>query len=263
MTDPAPGSDPAPSAATAEVTPARWYRTGPAIAATIGLVGALAAALIGLRPWESPAPRLEVVSVAVTDGTSDPETGTIDPTAIDIRLRNVGGQVAVLHQLDMRVLDVGVLRVCEGGAALEPTATYDAVLPETTQPGDVIEVPISHSLEPNTADRIAVRVFPEERPEDWLFDLVLAQLELGLLHDREEQPIDAGRVVIATPWAPEDYWFAEDVVADVDAQAAAGEAVDPLTLEVVECYRTNREVFDRITPLDGERVPLLEPAAGA
>ena len=180
--------------------------------------------------------KLEVLVMEVVGG--------IDPTAqaIDLTVRNTGDTVSVITGAALSIRDSGLLRICEGGGGtLESSKDYDAQLPADPAPGDIVEARLSQQIAADEADRFSVRLsVPDGAAQD---GLRLYHLDVGLLHDAEEEPLAAGQVIVSVPYLPAAGWFAPDLAANDDEMGA--------------CFRANAETLERFLALEGARADAL------
>jgi hypothetical protein len=138
-----------------------WYVVGVVFLA-IGLLGAFILWFIihsspRLGPSPAAASKLEVDSINVesyteTHGGSQAQALVPGPVTLDFKLRNTGGQVALITGVDMRVSSVVYYPPCLACSPLIPiSATYGYVLP--LKAGPVQEIPLSEEVEPDAVDR--------------------------------------------------------------------------------------------------------------
>jgi hypothetical protein len=196
-----------------------------------------------LNPKSSPSERLETAGLAVRDYAA--------VASADIRIRNVGEQIAVLDTVRFRIRDFRQSTVggCfRGGAELPPAPTVDATLPGSNAKGRVVAVDVSRQLPPNSADRIVVRFWPEPYKDQVAG---FYELEVEIFHDGDRKPMDAGTMVIADPF-PESHMFS-----DANLRARAREEPHEYTPAVQRrersCIARNRRILSGAAAFDGVR----------
>lgn len=181
----------------------------PVLTALVGLAGAVVAALIGagatIRTRPPRKSRVELVDVSLSK--PDPTRHVKDdPPVLDIMIRNIGGQTAVLKRMVVHIhqavrfddtsmptpYDAGPGFV---GAGLDVSATYDVELPE---PGDATDEPISTGLaqvvSPGEADRFRVRL-----AQHFVCGSVAYLLHLEVLHDADDRKVTSRRLALVFP----------------------------------------------------------------
>jgi Protein of unknown function (DUF2510) len=201
---------------------------------------------------------VEVVGLDVRDHTST------NPTpALDVSLRNVGGDVAFLTQVTLTVVYAGVLAICEagGGGHASSSFTYPVKIPMDAETGDQVESRISQELRPNTVDRFMIRVgLDGSQPSpDWIdpetgdtqpIDFYVYIVDLSLTRDGTEN-FDAGRAALLIP---------------LYEQSGDLEDYSPFLVERDDylyddpCYQQNRAVLDTLMEADDISIP---PKLGA
>jgi hypothetical protein len=149
--------------------------------------------------------KLDVIDLAVAGGTppsyknsAEPPPGR--PSQLDVTLRNVGSSVSVLKRAELKVLDFGLIEICQAGGGLEPTAAYDVTLPSEPKIGETIDAKVSQQIKPNEADRFLLRLNVSN--EAMQFGSHLYQLDVRLYHDTSETPLELGKVVVSLPYDP-------------------------------------------------------------
>ena len=198
---------------------------------------------------------LEVVDVAVVPGRqpkllTDPPG---DPPVVDVTVRNVGDRVSVITGADFEILDFGLLRICQAGGGLDPTAAYDVELPADPGVDDVVQSKVSQEIRPNHADRFAFSLsVPPSRISE---GMRLYHLSVVLLHDGGER-LDGGTAVLSVPYAPDPRYF-----------PPGNPGAERFPADVRDCYVQNESLLERFLAIDAERSPdldasLLEPVGG-
>jgi hypothetical protein len=206
----------------------------------------------GGRAPAGPAPSLEIVDLAVTDG--DPRAEPRVTQAIDLTLRNRGDLVAIVTGVSLRVRETAFLEICQGGGGLEVSETYDVLLPPDAEPGQVIESKVSQELAPGAADRFVLRL--DVPDPDRQLGQYLYQLDVLVSHDAARTPLRAGTVLVSAPFLPTEFAFYTPNRDLYSAPEAARER---------RCSQRNESTFRDFLALDGERQPglseqLLAPA---
>ncbi|MGR7025551.1 hypothetical protein [Geodermatophilus sp. URMC 62] len=144
--------------------------------------------------------KLEQVDVNVDPGEDEPShTVREDVATVDILLHNSGGTPALVTEVSFTFVRAEAMRECVGlGGPVLVSALYDIQVP-----ADVSAAPftrsekITFSVNPNEYDRLAITVGPENIPETAL--PYLYSIDVALITSGNNEPIDAGRVAIATP----------------------------------------------------------------
>lgn len=148
-------------------------------------------------PSPTPSPKIEVVDTTITV----PET--VDPKKLpylDIKLRNVGDQVAVIKSLTFEVRRFAKLQHCLSEGDLQVSSRYGVLMPTHPDTGDRIRVPISQELEPNTADRFQVKF---RLPSSAYVDesLYFYVLRTRMTHDSgSDDRVDVGDIIVTLPF---------------------------------------------------------------
>ena len=220
----------------------------------IAVPAVTAVILLLVNQWWPPraaAARLEIIDLTVTEDAEVVQTlydsiapkgyrrerSRIGSTAIDITLRNIGTGVSVLHRADFRIIDAH--RLCtEGAGPVVISANYDVALPWRKATAQTISIPIRQELRPQTADRFLFSVGLRRRSIDVA---MLYELELLLYHDREDEPVEAGRILLAERWPR-----MEDLVPPGRVSPAER-----------KCLAQNLQAVQQFTALEGARSPEL------
>jgi hypothetical protein len=189
---------------------------------------------------------LEIASVSVLDSTQDRDAPTLD-----LKLRNVGGQVSVLTGVTITVRSSGALHPCwtrDPGwwDYLSASAAYPVSLPAGAPRGTTITAPVSQKMAPNSADDFQVTVGLRRGDDDWggVDGTYWAYaVDLGVLHDGASAPVSAGSAVL---FVPESHNYAgaadySNFVADSDS----------------DCYQNNRTVLKQMQAARGAKPPSL------
>jgi hypothetical protein len=189
--------------------------------------------------------QLEVIDLAVTDGTVlTPER--LDPPSVDLTVRNAGRLVSIVKRVGLRVLEFGAVEICQQGAGLRPSASYDVLLPTNPDEGQFFEVKVSQQIPPGEADRFTLRL---EVPEDAFFrGRYLYQLEVLLYHDTDPEPISAGKALVSVPTLPDHRYFWSAVPPSLRDSYRGSEVKS-----IRQCLKRNDETFRELLALEGER----------
>ena len=196
-----------------------------------------------------PVERLEVLDLVVGGGEAPRfGEGTAKPQFLDITVRNTGETVSVITGATFRIRDFALLRICEAGGGLEPTAKYDVELPSDPTPDDVVEAKVSQQIPPHEADRFVIRLnVPFEAMQ---FGMRLYYVDVALVHDASARPVPAGSAVVSVPFNPDENYF----------PASFSNFDDLPPGEVRDCYVDNEEALRRFLALEGARSPALTEA---
>jgi hypothetical protein len=180
---------------------------GGVLAVLLGLAGVIVAAIIGawavLRARHSTPSRLELVDVAMPDATAENGRAAI----FDIKVRNIGGQPAVIKRLVVHIQRASLLYVdrvlpvyikFEIAAMMMPiTATYDVILPSperlTGQRAAEVTVDLSQVVKGGDADRFQIRAGQGPNKGSAVY---LVRLELS--HDTD-QSVHSELLAVAAP----------------------------------------------------------------
>jgi hypothetical protein len=115
---------------------------------------------------------------------------TGDTVQLEVKVRNVGSEIAFLKRLDVFVEQLWELQgFAFTGAAVPVSAEYDIHLPIKLPPFSV-QTPISQSLEPNGVDRFVVRARLER-------DGYLFMVRLGIVYDEDDKVVLSGPIFFA------------------------------------------------------------------
>lgn len=172
----------------------------------LGLAGAVAAAVIGawavLRARRPPQSHVELVSVTSgqrRDGDQSP--------VLDVKVRNTGGQSAVLKRAVVhvhRAVRCGTMsgsmrltpyRAMRAGAVLPVSATYDVLIPPPEDAvGAAVGTGISQVVGPGEADRFEVRL-----GMDPTFDAYVYRVSLELIYDGDDRSVTSVPAAVAFP----------------------------------------------------------------
>jgi hypothetical protein len=147
------------------------------------------------------APQLEVDEVTLTAARY--QGRTFAPFKIDIKLLNMGNEVAAINDAQMVIQKFVVLPQCASQGGFGPTGTYSTNMPTDPRPGQVVDIPISQLVPSNGADRFdlllrAPLVNGPEGPNVYLY-----RVHLYLTYNVHTKPLDVGEVLVDLPLAPD------------------------------------------------------------
>jgi hypothetical protein len=155
-------------------------------------------------------PRVELIDVSVPDRPAR----WMDPPVVDLKLRNRGGESAVLKRMVVEVLwacritafgDLLPYADISGGVWLPPSATYDVELPEPEDAdGTRITVGLSQVIGAGEADRFHVRLNTEIPPgDDYPHEapgaISLYMLRLHVLYNADDRQVKFRPLAVACP----------------------------------------------------------------
>ncbi|WP_145886121.1 tetratricopeptide repeat protein [Streptomyces sp. BK340] len=185
------------------------------LATVLGLIGGIAAAIIGawaaLRARRLPKSQVELVDVAIappSGSVSDSSLGPRDMSPVlDVKVRNTGGQSAVLKRLVVRVdravrcgsmfasMRLTPYRALWVGAVLPVSATYDAAIPPPEDAdGFRAVIGLSQVVAQGEADRFEIRL-----GMDPTFDTYVYGLDLEFVYDGNDRSMTSPSVAVAFP----------------------------------------------------------------
>ena len=241
--------------------PRGFWRSGLGYLTQLGIVLTAVAAIVGgiasftgdkgsgaaSRPGATPTAKLQAVDLAVSGGDptrciNDPP----DPVRLDLTVRNVGDQPAVVKRLGFRVRDTGLLEIPQAGGGLEPSKDYDILFPGKPRVGQLAVYKISQEVRRRANDRFTVRL--DEPEPDRQLGVRLYQLDVLLYHDTSTAPVKAGTALVAVPHLPDKGFFRSG---NSWAQGDPGDQAPVLTMD------ENEKTYRRMLALTGERSPDL------
>ncbi|MFE1312429.1 tetratricopeptide repeat protein [Streptomyces sp. NPDC058755] len=189
------------------------------LATVFGLIGGIAAAVIGawaaLRARRLPKSQVELVDVAIVPpspsvslSASGSALGPRDMSPVlDVKVRNTGGQSAVLKRLVVRVdravrcgsmfdgMRLTPYRALWVGAVLPVSATYDVAIPPPEDAGgSQCVIGLSQVVAQGEADRFEVRLGMEPT-----FDTYVYGLDLEIVYDGNDRLMTSPKVAVAFP----------------------------------------------------------------
>lgn len=173
-----------------------------------GILASITAATISawavLRSRRAIKSKLELVdtSFSYVESPSDPRR--VEPI-VDIKVRNLGGQTAVIKRLDVHVLRISrphrrvgailsLFKERRFGAELWPSKTYDIRIPSRKSPASAaFTYSLSQEISPGTADRFQFDLGFEQSPAPQVF-----LLKLELIYDGDDRKILLPTLAVAT-----------------------------------------------------------------
>ncbi|MBA4866472.1 tetratricopeptide repeat protein [Streptomyces sp. PSKA54] len=181
------------------------------LATVLGLTGGLAAAIIGawaaLRARRPPKSQVELVDVTIAPPSGSASGPRDMSPVLDVKVRNTGGQSAVLKRLVVRVhravrcgsmfsgMRLTPYSAMWVGALLPVSATYDAAIPPPEDAGGSRAViDLSQVVAQGEADRFEVRLGMQPT-----FDTYVYELDLEIIYDGNDRMMTSPRVAVAFP----------------------------------------------------------------
>ena len=199
---------------------------------------------------------LSVVELAVTErevsmsvydhSRNTTDTMSFQGAAVEITLRNTGGQEALVDRVDVTVERAWAMAGCDGGGALEASVTYDLRLADGdfTRPTPFALPPKDEDfvVAPTSHDKLALAIGPESVGEmGWS---PISAVRVGL-HERSGRTLPAGRAVLM------DSGSVDQIVASVQRPATSS-APDPRA-----CHEQHLTAIDAAAALPGEKSAAL------
>ena len=148
------------------------------------------------------AAHLQVDNVSLRAGN---DTGNgLAPFKIDIKLLNIGSQVAIINHVRLIVQQFAALPVRGTQGGFTSTGAYSANMPTPALAGQVIDVPISQLVPAGGADRFDVLLetrilkrFPEN------LTVYLYRVHAYLTYNVGTKPVNLGEILVVLPVAPD------------------------------------------------------------
>lgn len=191
-------------------------------------------------------PRLELDNVQVHPKTSERHGLPSFADQIFFSLRNTGNQLAIITGLKLQVQQFAQIPVCYSSGSLGTTGWSTVGLPTNPSPGDVVTVPVSQLVAPDSADKFEVSIHLSKTAQGVQF----YRLHAWIIYD-EQVALKAGYLLASLPVEPQDggyYWTRED-------QADPGR-LKPFTANLQSlshCLIANSERLRTILSLPGNR----------
>lgn len=141
-------------------------------------------------------PRIEVDDLVIR-----PPHKLNSPTLIDLKLRNIGTQLTIVKRAVLTIRRSAPLPLCASQGFLGPSAVYGVVLPTNPAPGRQVMVSLSEQIPAGRADRfkLALSLPPQAHKTGTNF---LYSIDVSLLHDSSNTPVNAGHVTLLMPMIP-------------------------------------------------------------
>jgi hypothetical protein len=174
------------------------------VSAAVG-AAALALAYLTFFKGDDPVPaaaprtaRLERVDLIARNGLPPHKPG------LELLVHNDGRGRSVVSRARIEVLRVYPMPLCFTQGELPVSGRYGVRLPEDSQPGDVVEVPIHQQVPPDGADRFVfdLGVAPADPGSDTLEGLYLFEVEVSLVHDDGSSPLPMGKALVSLEELP-------------------------------------------------------------
>lgn len=234
------------------------------VAVTIlgGLGLAYSQQLFGIgQPANVSAPKLVVDQIGLTaQGWHD--TGTTEtprPFKIDVKLLNIGNQIAAINSAQLVMQQSVVLPQCAGLSGYNSTGDYPVNLPPDPRPGEIVSVPVSQLVPPNGADRFELLLSTKMTPGR-LDSKYLYRFHLYLTYNEKNARLDLGEVIIDYPYPPDEgeYYWSKSLAADpsqfnvlTDGYSAEAKACD------IKNSRALRSILSRPGARSGDLAQIL------
>lgn len=214
-------------------------------------------------PSSSAAAQLVVDGVSLTSAnTKDtgPGPGTsedliLTPYKIDIKLLNTGNGVAVLNDARLVIEKFAALPLCETQGFLNSTHTYNSNMPINPKPGQLVNVPLSQEIQPNSADRFDLQLRVPLPKHVGVSKIYLYRVHLSLAYNVNTKPLDVGEVLVDLPVLPDagEYYWTKHF--EAHPQDILGAVYPPAIPEYKRCATNNsRTLYSMLSP------PSMRPA---
>lgn len=182
------------------------------IAAILGLIIALVAVLwprTASRPDSlGSSPRLELDVVQVSPKISERNNLPSFSDHIYFSLRNTGSELAIVTGLKLQVQQFALLHECYSSGSLGTTGWSTLNLPANPSPGDVVTVPVSQQMAPDSADKFEVTIHVSKAALGAHF----YRFHAWVIYDKQVA-LNAGYLLASLPIEPQDggyYWTRDD-----------------------------------------------------
>jgi hypothetical protein len=213
------------------------------VATIIGMLIAAAAfaydRLEGSGSAEVPAktPQLERIDLIARNGLPPHRP------ALELLVHNGGRGRSVVSRAQIKIVKVYPLPLCFTQGELPLSKQYGVQLPEDSEPGDVVEVPIHQQIPGDQADRflIDLGVAPADPESDSLEGLYLFEVEVSLLHDGTAPPLPMGKALVSLDEPPftTEYVLREGEFARVEREYGAGGPARQTWATQLPCWQAN------------------------
>lgn len=230
----------------------------------LGLAYSLQVSGVGQPAPSASGPQLEADQVTLAYGSSPRATAANPyggpwppippPFEIDIRLLNMGTQVAAINSARLVMQQFASLPECMAQGGFAPTGSYSASLPDHATPGRVINIPVSQLVPAGGADRFDL-LLRSQLPGNALADLYLYRFHLYLSYNQDSQ-LDLGETVISFPGPPAvgQYFWSQSVLTNPGLH----QELDQLGRAAIEkCDIGNSRTLHTLLSMSGNRPPEL------
>lgn len=234
-----------------------------AISAIFGVVGA-ATALTGLaiplyqgRSAGPTGPKLEVsafsaeklrnVQVDVLDLGFQAGKDQVESPVLDVVLKNVGDQVAVVSSVDFTVQHSEKVETCEKGAGpIEIAGRYDVKIPFPDRPTPFsVRREVRHEIPPGRTERLVFSIGIGKVPLHP--DLWLHRIDMHITSDGAVKRIHAGTGIIVTPVPQKGYFLNQKIIPDRNCPAKTLDRFKKFTASPGARSAAFEEILDELT----------------
>jgi hypothetical protein len=196
-----------------------------------------------VAPHPGKSPKLEVDSVSI----STPASG--QRATLDLKLRNIGNQLAIITGVQLHILQFATLRHCEEQGDLTPTGKYHANMPMRAKIGDSIDVPISQQVAPDAADRFKVLL---RLPADFPGTVYSYRVRLDLRYDNSAIQRGISDAIVFLPFVPRsDYFWTHQDATVGNPFPFLGDGAPGVS----KCLINNAKALRSLLSLSGIRAP--------
>lgn len=182
------------------------------IAAIVGLIIALVTVLWPRTPSRpdslGSSPRLELDDVQITPRISEGHGLPSFSDHVYFSLRNTGSQLAIVTGLKLQVQQFAQLPECYSSGSLGTTGWSSLNLPANPSTGEVVTVPVSQQMAPDSADKFEVSLHVSKAA----LGLHFYRFHSWIVYDKQVA-LDAGYLIASLPIEPQDggyYWTHDD-----------------------------------------------------
>jgi hypothetical protein len=161
-------------------------------------------------------------------------------------LRNTGGELAVITGVRLEVQQFARIPECFSSGSLGTTGWTTAGLPANPRRGEVVTVPVSQQLSPDSADKFEVSLHVPKATQG----LQIYRLRTWIRYD-EQDYLDAGYLVLSLPVEPQDggyFWSRSD-----QADPNRLKPFTPDLQSLAHCLISNSELLRGILSQPGAR----------
>jgi len=191
-------------------------------------------------------PRLELDDVQVHPKISERHNLPSFSDQIYFSLRNTGNQLAIITGLKLQVQQFAQMPECYSSGSLGTTGWSTVGLPGSPSTGEVVTVPVSQQVAPDSADKFEVSIHVSRTARG----IHIYRLQSWVIYDKQVA-LKAGYLLASLPVEPQDggyYWTRED-------QADPGR-LKPFTADLQSlshCLIANSKRLRAILSLPGDR----------